>query len=292
MHLGTHLVTGEKVAVKILEKDKIVSSGDVERVNREVKVLKMLRHPNLIQLYEIIETSRLLCLVMEYCNGGELFDYIIANIRLKESEACRLYQQILSGLEHLHRLGVVHRDLKPENLLLDHHHNVKIVDFGLSNLFSPEQLLKTACGSPCYAAPEMIARKLYEPNKVDVWSSGVVLFAMVCGYLPFEDANTSLLYQKIMNGAYTCPRFVSAEAVDLISKILDTNPNSRVTADRIKDHAWYKQVTQKLGIGTPMNETREPADTKLLSKLLEYGIDIAATEQALEENKCNSDTAT
>lgn len=292
MHLGTHLVTGEKVAVKILEKDKIVDAADVERVSREVKVLKMLRHPNLIQLYEIIETSRQLCLVMEYCSGGELFDYIVANTRLKESEACKFYQQTLSGLEYLHRLGVVHRDLKPENLLLDQRKNIKIVDFGLSNLFNPNQLLKTACGSPCYAAPEMIARKLYDPMKVDIWSSGVVLFAMVCGYLPFEDPNTSALYQKIMSGDYKCPKFVSVEVVDLISKVLDTNPNSRIVAANIKEHVWYRQVSQKLSLGTFLSETRQPTDAKVLSRLEQYGVDVAAAEQALQENRYNADTAT
>jgi len=292
VHLGTHLVTGEKVAVKILEKDKIVDAADVERVNREVKVLKMLRHPNLIQLYEIIETGRQLCLVMEYCSGGELFDYIVASTRLKESEACKYYQQIIAGLEYLHRLGIVHRDLKPENLLLDSRNNLKIVDYGLSNLYNPDQLLKTACGSPCYAAPEMIARKLYEPMKVDIWSSGVVLFAMVCGFLPFEDPSTSALYQKIMNGDYKCPKFLSPEAVDLISKLLDTNPKTRLSSSRIKDHVWYRQVSQKLSSGVILAEARQRIDPKVLGKLDQYGIDVGATERALDENQYNADTAT
>jgi 5'-AMP-activated protein kinase catalytic alpha subunit len=278
--------------VKILEKDKIAEVADVERVSREIKVLKMLRHPNLIQLYEIVETSRQLCLVMEYCSGGELFDYIVASTRLKEGEACKFYQQVISGLEYLHRLGVVHRDLKPENLLLDTHKNIKIVDFGLSNLYNPDQLLKTACGSPCYAAPEMIARKLYVPSKVDIWSSGVVLFAMVCGFLPFEDPSTSTLYQKIMSGDYRCPKFLSAEVVDLLSKVLDTNPNTRVTTARIKEHVWYRQVTQKLSAGVVLAETRQRMDSKVLGKLEQLGIDSAAAERALEENQYNGDTAT
>lgn len=292
VHLGTHLPTGEKVAVKILEKAKIVQASDMERVNREIKVLKQLKHPNIISLYEIIETDQEICLVMEYCSGGELFDYIVVNSRLKEFEACRFFQQLLSGLEYLHRLGIVHRDLKPENLLLDDRRNIKIVDFGLSNLYSPDQLLKTACGSPCYAAPEMIARKLYNPLKADLWSSGVVLFAMVCGYLPFEDANTAALYQKIMSGDYRCPKFLSAEAIDLISKLLDTNPNTRITPERVKDHVWFRQVSQKLSSGVVLSETRQRTDMTVLSKLAQFGIDLHATEQAVQENEYTSDTAT
>mmetsp|Transcript_27281 Transcript_27281/g.49024 ORF Transcript_27281/g.49024 Transcript_27281/m.49024 type:complete len:408 (+) Transcript_27281:300-1523(+) len=231
-------------------------------------------------------------MVMEYCSGGELFDHIVANTRLKEYEACKFYQQLLSGLEYLHRQGVVHRDLKPENLLLDDKINIKIVDFGLSNLYTPDQLLKTACGSPCYAAPEMIARKPYVPLKTDVWSSGVVLFAMVCGYLPFEDPNSSVLYQKIMNGTYKCPKFISVEVNDLINRILEVNPNNRISVERIKEHVWYRQVTQNFSYGIDLSEQRDQIDLKVLHRLAEHDIDIEATKQAIEDNQYTSDTAT
>ena len=161
-------MTGEKVAVKILEKDKIKDSSDIERVSREIKILKLVKHPNVISLYEIIETPKQLYLIMEYACGGELFDYIVARSKLKEPQACIFFQQLLSGIDYLQRVGVVHRDLKPENLLLDERNNLKIVDFGLSNLYKNDELLKTACGSPCYAAPEMIAGKRYHGSKVDV----------------------------------------------------------------------------------------------------------------------------
>lgn len=184
--LGIHNLTGEKVAVKILEKDKIKDASDVERVSREIKILKLMRHPNIICLYEIIETPKQLFLIMEYACGGELFDYIVARSKLKEVQACIFFQQLLSGIEYLQRVGVVHRDLKPENLLLDENNNIKIVDFGLSNMYKSEETLKTACGSPCYAAPEMIAGKRYYGSKVDLWSCGVILFAMICGYLPLK----------------------------------------------------------------------------------------------------------
>jgi len=173
--LGTHILTGEKVAVKILEKERIVDVADVERVAREIHILKLIQHPHVIQLFEIIETPKQLYLIMEFCSGGELFDHIVANGRIQEREACRFFHQIISGVEQIHQMSVVHRDLKPENLLLDDHKNIKIVDFGLSNTFHDGQLLKTACGSPCYAAPEMVAGQLYVPSRCDLWSCGVIL---------------------------------------------------------------------------------------------------------------------
>lgn len=177
--------------------------------------------------------------MMEYCNGGELFEYIVANNRIKEKEACRFFQQIISGVEYIHKLNVVHRDLKPENLLLDYNMNIKIVDFGLSNTYKDGQMLKTACGSPCYAAPEMIAGKRYNGLQVDIWSCGVILFAMLCGYLPFEDANTSNLYKKILNGDFQIPKFVSNEARDILKGILNTDPQKRFTIEDIRNHPWY-----------------------------------------------------
>ena len=160
--VGTHQLTGEKVAIKVLEKDKIVDVHDVERVTREIHILKMVRHPTIVQLYEIIETDRELYLIMEYARGGELFEYIVNRKRVREKDACKFLHQILSGVDYLHKLGICHRDLKPENLLMDDFNNIKIVDFGLSNTYKPGQSLQTACGSPCYAAPEMVAGKRYD----------------------------------------------------------------------------------------------------------------------------------
>jgi 5'-AMP-activated protein kinase catalytic alpha subunit len=228
--LGLHNLTGEKVAVKILEKHKIVEDVDVERVTREIKILKMARHPNIIQLYEIIETPRQLYLITEYVPGGELFDYIVKHHRLSEAEACKFFQQIMSAIDYLHELGIVHRDMKPENLLLDYDGQIKLVDFGLSNTFAPNQTLKTACGSPCYAAPEMIAGELYHGSRVDIWSCGVILFAMVCGYLPFEDPDTNLLYKKILDGKFEIPSWVSETCSNLINKILNIDPDERYTS--------------------------------------------------------------
>ncbi|EGR27300.1 protein kinase domain protein, partial [Ichthyophthirius multifiliis] len=247
--LGIHIETNEKVAIKILEKNKIIEQADVERVAREILILKMLRHPNIIQLYEIIETPKQLYLIMEYASGGELFDYIVANQRINEKESCKYIQQILSGVEYLHNLNITHRDLKPENLLLDYKKNIKIVDFGLSNIYKNKELLKTACGSPCYAAPEMIAGQKYEGLSVDIWSTGIIMFALICGYLPFEDSNTSILYKKIMAGEFQIPRFVSNEGKDLLKQILNIDPQKRIKIENIRKHIWYQQCKQNLGEG-------------------------------------------
>lgn len=166
----------------------------MERVTREIHILKIVNHPHIIQLYEIIETQKRLYLIMENCSNGELFDYITSKNRLKESESCRLFQQLISGIEYLNELGIAHRDIKPENLLLDDFNNLKIVDFGLSSTFGPGEKLSTACGSPCYAAPELIKGQQYIGAKADIWSAGVVLFTSLTGYLPFEDQNTQALY--------------------------------------------------------------------------------------------------
>jgi 5'-AMP-activated protein kinase catalytic alpha subunit len=161
---------------------------------------------------------------MEYARGGELFDFIVSHKRVREKEAAKFLQQILSGVEYLHKIHICHRDLKPENLLMDDYNNIKIVDFGLSNTYKLDEKLKTACGSPCYAAPEMVAGKKYDGLPADIWSCGVILYAMVCGYLPFEDPKTNLLYKKILNAEYTIPDFVSPDCADLIKKILNTDP--------------------------------------------------------------------
>lgn len=240
VRVGTHLLTDEKVAVKILEKDKIVDSSDVDRVSREIHILKILRHPVVVQMYEIIESEKELFLIMEYARGGELFDYIVSHKRVKEKEASRFLWQIISGIEYLHKLGICHRDLKPENLLMDDYNNIKIVDFGLSNTYKPGETLKTACGSPCYAAPEMVAGKRYDGLSADIWSCGVILYAMVCGYLPFEDPKTNLLYKKILNADYKIPDFVSEDCADLIKKILNTEPSQRITMAGIKEHIWMQ----------------------------------------------------
>ena len=283
--IGVHNLTSEKVAIKVLEKAKIADVADVERVAREIYILKLIRHENLIQLYDIIDTPKKIYLIMEYAPGGELFDYIVASKKLKERDACKFFQQILAGIEYLHKVNIVHRDLKPENLLLDHEKNIKLVDFGLSNIYKIGEQLKTACGSPCYAAPEMIAGKRYVPIGVDIWSSGVILYAMVCGYLPFEDPNTSKLYKKILAGEYEFPKSISNEAKDLIRSILTTDPEKRITIPQIKNHIWYKMHTQELSKGIVLGYDYIPVDRNILSALKNYNIDTENAQSLIEANK-------
>lgn len=237
---GVHRLTRVKVAIKILEKSRIVDVDDVERVSREIHILKHLKHPNIINLYEVIDTKRFVFLIMEYASGGELFDFIVKHNRVDEEAAAVFFHQIINGMEYCHNSNVIHRDLKPENLLLDAQSNVKIVDFGLGNIQnSSSGLLSTACGSPCYAPPEMIQGKPYRGSQSDIWSTGVILYALVCGYLPFEDPNTSALYKKICRGQYECPDFISPAVRDLISRILNTDPDRRLTVEEIRLHPWY-----------------------------------------------------
>ncbi|CAD8055379.1 unnamed protein product [Paramecium sonneborni] len=290
--LATHILTGEKVAIKILEKQKIADASDVERVTREIQILKQVRHPNLVQLYEIIETPKQLFLVMEYVNGGELFDYIVQNQRIKDVEAVRFYSQLLSGIEYLHKLHIVHRDLKPENLILDGRGKIKIIDFGLSNFYKQDDLLKTACGSPCYAAPEMIAGKRYQGLQVDIWSSGVILFAMLAGYLPFEDPNTNQLYKKIISGDFKFPKYISNEAKDLIKNILNTDPLKRYTILEIRKHTWFNFYNQKIPTGLVIGHHKIPIDPEIIKQLLQYGIQIEYAEKCIESNRHNHVTTT
>ena len=284
--LGIHNPTKEKVAIKVLEKEKIMDEGDRERISREIQILKILRHPNIIQLYEIIEDEAKLYLITEFASGGELFDYIVAQQRVKEIEASKFFQQITDGIEYIHKLNIVHRDLKPENLLLDEKMNIKIVDFGLSNLYREGALLKTACGSPCYAAPEMIAGKKYKGLMVDIWSSGVILFALICGYLPFDDNDTQMLYKKIMKGEYSIPSFVSSQATDLIKRVLNTDPERRYTIEQIKAHPWFNlykgYVNIPKGIITGYHDI--PIDEMLVENVMTFGYERDVIKQSTQQN--------
>ena len=268
--LATHQLTGEKVAVKILEKEKIIQEADKTRIEREIKILKNLRHNNIVHLYDVKETASSLYIIMEYIQGKELFDYIVGKKRLSEIEACNFYQQIISGIEYLGKIRVVHRDLKPENLLLDNKKNIKIVDFGLSNIYPNNELLKTACGSPCYAAPEMINGELYNGLEADIWSSGIVLYAMLCGYLPFEDGDNEVLYKKITNGKFKTPKFLSENCKDILHRILNVDPEKRFTIKQIKKHPWFNLINPRINMseGLLLNVYIVPIDEKILDEMV------------------------
>tara|TARA_B100000401_G_scaffold238158_1_gene161469 strand:+ start:114 stop:1937 length:1824 start_codon:yes stop_codon:yes gene_type:complete len=237
--VAEHILTGHKVAIKILNRKKIKAIDMEEKVRREIKILRLFMHPHIIRLYEVLETPHDIYVVMEYVKSGELFDYIVEKGRLGENEARHFFQQIVSGVEYCHRNMVVHRDLKPENLLLDSKSNVKIADFGLSNVMRDGHFLKTSCGSPNYAAPEVISGKLYSGPEVDVWSCGVILYALLCGSLPFDDESIPNLFKKIKGGIYNLPSHLSPGARDLIARMLLVDPLKRITISEIRTHPWY-----------------------------------------------------
>ena len=241
--LGLYIPTKEKVAIKILEKEKMIEKDDEIRIKREFDMLRKINHPNVIMVTEIFESIDSYYSVMEFCAGGELFNYIVEKKRIPEEEASFLYYQIISGLEYIHSLGIVHRDLKPENLLLTDDHLLKIIDFGLSNYYKEkeDELLITPCGSPCYASPEMVAGKKYNGFKIDIWSTGIILYAMLCGFLPFEDKDNDILFQKILKCNVVFPNYVCNSAKDLIKKILVVNPDERISIKDIKKHPFYKR---------------------------------------------------
>lgn len=237
--MAEHLLTRHPVAIKIINKRKMETMNMHEKICREINILQFLKHPHVIRLYELLDTPTDIFMVMEYVPGGELFDHIVHQLRLKEDEARRFFQQILSGVEYCHQCMVTHRDLKPENLLLDSNLHVKIADFGLSNRMKDGEFLKTSCGSPNYASPEVVSGKPYVGPEVDVWSCGVVLYALLCGSLPFDDENVPNLFRKIKHGNFTLPGHLSSEAKDLIVQMLVVDPTRRITFAQIRRHSWF-----------------------------------------------------
>ncbi|KAG8984358.1 Protein kinase, partial [Tulasnella sp. 427] len=236
--LAIHSLTGHKVAMKFISKAKINAMKMRTRVSREVEYLRMLRHPHIIKLYEVISTPTDIIMVIEYA-GGELFNYIVEHGKMSESQARRFFQQIMTAISYSHQLKIVHRDLKPENVLLDENLNVKIVDFGLSNIMTDGDFLKTSCGSPNYAAPEVISGKLYAGPEIDVWSCGVILYVMLCGRLPFEDENVPQLFHKISSGIYHLPSYLSPDAKSIIQGMLAVDPVKRLTVPEIIALPWF-----------------------------------------------------
>uniref|UniRef100_H2Z923 Acetyl-CoA carboxylase kinase n=1 Tax=Ciona savignyi TaxID=51511 RepID=H2Z923_CIOSA len=238
--IATHQITGYQVAVKILNRQKLKSLDVVGKLKREIQNLKLFRHPHIIKLYQVICTPTDIFMVMEYVPGGELFDYIVKHGKLNENEARKFFQQIISGVNYCHRHKVVHRDLKPENLLLDARNNVRIADFGLSNMMADGEFLKTSCGSPNYAAPEVVSGKLYAGPEVDVWSCGVILYALLCGTLPFDDEHIPTLFRKISSGVFEIPSHLDRNAAKLIQHMLKVNPMKRATIHEICQYEWFK----------------------------------------------------
>lgn len=244
---GLHVLTGEKVAIKVIDKRRARKDTYVTKnLRREGQIQQMIRHPNITQLLDILETENSYYLVMELCPGGNLMHRIYEKKRLEEAEARRYIRQLISAVEHLHRAGVVHRDLKIENLLLDEDNNIKLIDFGLSNcagILGHSDPFSTQCGSPAYAAPELLARKKYGP-KIDVWSIGVNMYAMLTGTLPFtvEPFSLRALYQKMVDKEMNpLPTQLSTGAVSFLRSLLEPDPVKRPNIQQALANRWLHE---------------------------------------------------
>ncbi|XP_033061391.1 serine/threonine-protein kinase SIK3 isoform X6 [Trachypithecus francoisi] len=288
---ATHLVTKAKVAIKIIDKTQL-DEENLKKIFREVQIMKMLCHPHIIRLYQVMETERMIYLVTEYASGGEIFDHLVAHGRMAEKEARRKFKQIVTAVYFCHCRNIVHRDLKAENLLLDANLNIKIADFGFSNLFTPGQLLKTWCGSPPYAAPELFEGKEYDGPKVDIWSLGVVLYVLVCGALPFDGSTLQNLRARVLSGKFRIPFFMSTECEHLIRHMLVLDPNKRLSMEQICKHKWMK-----LGDADPnfdrliaecqqLKEERQvdPLNEDVLLAMEDMGLDKEQTLQSLRSD--------
>ena len=258
--LAIHILTGEKVAIKILQKNLIKGQKQYERIQNEIKYLKLLNHPNIIKIYEVIENDSSFFIVMEYATGGELFNYIVLKEKLDEKETSFFFYQIIQGVRKIHEKKICHRDIKPENLLLAKNNIIKIIDFGLSSEY--EEVLSTPCGSPCYASPEMIKGQKYKGLSIDLWACGVILFAMLFGYLPFDDKDNNILFKKILDCEIDYPEEneidIGKDAIDLINKILNPEPEKRIGLDEVEKHPFLeygKKEYEKLF--KPENFTQE-----------------------------------
>ncbi|XP_076902821.1 CBL-interacting serine/threonine-protein kinase 8-like isoform X1 [Bidens hawaiensis] len=234
--------TGESVAMKLLDRATIIKHKMVDQIKREISIMKLVRHLNVVRLHEVLASRTKIYIILEFITGGELFDKIVHHGRLSEAESRRYFQQLIDGVEYCHSKGVYHRDLKPENLLLDSQGNLKISDFGLSA--SPGEgvsILRTTCGTPNYVAPEVLSRKGYNGALADVWSCGVILYVLMAGYLPFDEMDLTTLYDKINKADFSCPSWFPVGAKSLIHRILDPNPETRICIEEIKNDEWFKK---------------------------------------------------
>ncbi|XP_052166233.1 CBL-interacting protein kinase 6 [Oryza glaberrima] len=258
VHVARDLRTGRSVAVKVVAKEKVVRAGMMEQIKREIAVMKRVSHPNIVELHEVMATRSKIYLALELVRGGELFGRIVRLGRVREDAARHYFRQLVSAVDFCHSRGVYHRDLKPENLLLDEAGNLKVVDFGLSALADharADGLLHTLCGTPGYAAPEVLRDKGYDGAKADLWSCGVILYVLLAGSLPFPDDNIVTLYRKAQRGDYRCPAWLSTDARRLIPRLLDPNPTTRISVAQLVETPWFK----KTSISRPVSVELPPA---------------------------------
>ncbi|KAG1958007.1 serine/threonine-protein kinase BRSK2-like [Pimephales promelas] len=237
--LGIHCITSQKVAIKIVNREKL-SESVLMKVEREIAILKLIEHPHVLKLHDVYENNKYLYLVLEHVSGGELFDYLVKKGRLTPKEARKFFRQIISALDFCHSHSICHRDLKPENLLLDERNNIRIADFGMASLQVGDSLLETSCGSPHYACPEVIRGEKYDGRRADVWSCGVILFALLVGALPFDHDNLRQLLEKVKSGVFHMPHFIPPDCQALLRGMIEVDPEKRFTLEAIQTHAWYQ----------------------------------------------------
>ncbi|XP_030626418.1 serine/threonine-protein kinase MARK1-like isoform X3 [Chanos chanos] len=268
--LARHVLTGREVAVKIIDKTQL-NPTSLQKLFREVRIMKILNHPNIVKLFEVIETEKTLYLVMEYASGGEVFDYLVAHGRMKEKEARAKFRQIVSAVQYCHQKRIVHRDLKAENLLLDADMNIKIADFGFSNEFTVGSKLDTFCGSPPYAAPELFQGKKYDGPEVDVWSLGVILYTLVSGSLPFDGQNLKELRERVLRGKYRIPFYMSTDCENLLKKLLVLNPVKRGSLEQIMKDRWVNVDHEEEELKPYIQPEPDFSDTKRIDLMVTMG---------------------
>ncbi|XP_072232953.1 serine/threonine-protein kinase MARK2 isoform X12 [Leuresthes tenuis] len=289
--LARHILTGKEVAVKIIDKTQLNSSS-LQKLFREVRIMKMLNHPNIVKLFEVIETEKTLYLVMEYASGGEVFDYLVAHGRMKEKEARAKFRQIVSAVQYCHQKCIVHRDLKAENLLLDADMNIKIADFGFSNEFTLGNKLDTFCGSPPYAAPELFQGKKYDGPEVDVWSLGVILYTLVSGSLPFDGQNLKELRERVLRGKYRIPFYMSTDCENLLKKFLILNPSKRGSLEQIMRDRWMNVGHEEEELKPYIEPQPDYKDPRRTDIMLQMGYCQEELQDSLVTQKYNDVMAT
>ncbi|KAM9707324.1 MAP/microtubule affinity-regulating kinase 3a isoform 16-T16 [Menidia menidia] len=295
--LARHIPTGREVAIKIIDKTQL-NPNSLQKLFREVRIMKILNHPNIVKLFEVIETERTLYLVMEYASGGEVFDYLVAHGRMKEKEARAKFRQIVSAVQYCHQKHIVHRDLKAENLLLDADMNIKIADFGFSNEFTMGNKLDTFCGSPPYAAPELFQGKKYDGPEVDVWSLGVILYTLVSGSLPFDGQNLKELRERVLRGKYRIPFYMSTDCENLLKRFLVLNPAKRGTLEVREDAENQIMKDRWINSGFEEDELKpytEPeldiTDQKRIDMMVGMGYNLDDIQDSLGKMKYDEITA-
>lgn len=287
-----HILTNELVAIKILDKLALTKTPeDFELAQQELEILKIVRHKNIVQLYEIIETERYIFIVMEYCDGKDFMDYIIKKSKLSEMESLKFFQELINALFYLHSQNIAHRDIKIDNMLLDKNKNLKLIDFGLSTKYSDDDFLSQPCGTVVYAAPELLSNKDYHGMLADVWSSGIVLYGMLSGYLPFSDPDDEVNKNNVIHGTIEYPSHFSKLSKDLLIHMLDKDPMTRYTLQDIKNHPWFKSKDYFIFPGIIIGENRIPIDEQILDMIEGFEIDKEKVRISLLKNEYNSNTA-